>query len=119
MTNYFNARDAITDLNGYSNTQKIRNAGNAAKYPAAYAVDFANGWYLPAAGQLRLLFGEIVTLNASLQVVGGTPFSMDSGWWYWSSTEYGQSDAWHVGYRGNVYGDPKNGYYRVRSVRAF
>ena len=119
LTNYFNARDAITDLNGYSNTQKIRNAGNAAKYPAAYAVDFANGWYLPAAGQLRLLFGEIVTLNASLQVVGGTPFSMDSGWWYWSSTEYGQSDAWHVGYRGNVYGDPKNGYYRVRSVRAF
>ena len=93
LTNYTNARDAITDLNGYSNTQKIRNAGNAAKYLAAYAVDFANGWYLPAAGQLRLLFGEIVTLNASLQVVGGTQFPMNTGWAYWSSMEYNQSGA--------------------------
>ena len=119
LTNYTNARDAITDLNGYSNTQKIRNAGNATKYPAAYAVDFANGWYLPAAGQLRLLFGEIVTLNASLQVVGGTQFPMDSGWWYWSSTEFGQSSAWCVAYSGFVNNPNKINNGRVRSVRAF
>lgn len=119
LTNYTNARDAITDLNGYSNTQKIRNAGNATKYPAAYAVDFANGWYLPAAGQLRLLFGEIVTLNASLQVVGGTQFPMDSGWWYWSSTEYGQSSAWRVYHDGYVLYLTKYYGSRVRSVRAF
>ena len=119
LTNYTNARDAITDLNGYSNTQKIRNAGNAAKYPAAYAVDFANGWYLPAAGQLRLLFGEIVTLNASLQVVGGTQFPMNTGWWYWSSTEYGQISAWDVTNDGYVYYSSKYGTGRVRSVRAF
>lgn len=119
LTNYTNARDAITDLNGYSNTQKIRNAGNATKYPAAYAVDFANGWYLPAAGQLRLLFGEIVTLNASLQVVGGTQFPMDSGWWYWSSTENGQSFAWTVEYHGLVYSYYKFNDTMVRSVRAF
>ena len=106
-------------MNGYSNTQKIRNAGNATNYPAAYAVDFANGWYLPAAGQLRLLFGEIVTLNASLQVVGGTPFPMDSGWWYWSSTEYGQSYAWGVHGYGYVNDHTKHNNNRVRSVRAF
>lgn len=119
LTNYTNARDAITDLNGYSNTQKIRNAGYANKYPAAYAVDFANGWYLPAAGQLRLLFAEIVTLNASLQIVGGTQFPMDSSWWYWSSTEYGQSYAWYVGINGVVDHHFKNTNRRVRSVRAF
>ena len=119
LTNYTNARDAITDLNGYSNTQKIRNAGNATKYPAAYAVDFANGWYLPAAGQLRLMFGEIVTLNASLQVVGGTQFPIDLGWWYWSSTEYGQSYAWVVGIGGYVAYDDKSNYSSVHSVRAF
>lgn len=119
LTNYTNARDAITDLNGYLNTQKIRNAGNSSTYPAAYAVDFANGWYLPAAGQLRLLFGEIVTLNASLQVVGGTPFPMDSSWWYWSSTEYGQGFAWPVYGYGLVNHYNKLYYYRVRSVRAF
>jgi hypothetical protein len=119
LTNYTNARDAITDLNGYSNTQKIRNAGNATKYPAAYAVDFANDWYMPAAGQLRLLFGEIVTLNASLQVVGGTQFPMNIGWGYWSSTEYNQSYAWSVGTGGHVSYDNKSNYGRVRSVRAF
>ena len=119
LTNYTNARDAITDLNGYSNTQKIRNAGNATKYPAAYAVDFANGWYLPAAGQLRLLYGEIVTINASLQTVGGTPFPMNNNFLYWSSTEYSQSYAWYVNYRGYVNYYPKSHNFRVRSVRAF
>lgn len=125
LTNYTDARDAITDLDGYSNTQKIRNAGNATKYPAAYAVDLANGWYLPAAGQLRLLFGEIVTLNASLQIVGGTQFPMDLDWSYWSSTEYGQRNAWEVNYGGYVeyFGITGNGNkaytFRVRSVRDF
>ena len=120
LTNYTNARDAIMDLDGYSNTQKIRNAGNATTYPAAYAVDFANGWYLPAAGQLRLLFGEIVTLNASLQVAGGTQFPMNSIFYYWSSTEYGQIYAWGVDIDGYVtYGRPKLYRSSVRSVRAF
>ena len=120
LTNYTNARDAITDLNGYLNTQKIRNAGNSSTYPAAYAVDFANGWYLPAAGQLRLLFGEIVTLNASLQVVGGTQFPMNTSWWYWSSTEYDhQSIAWRVVSNGLLGSYDKNYSGRVRSVRAF
>lgn len=119
LTNYTNARDAITDLDGYSNTQKIRNAGNASIYPAAYAVDFANGWYLPAAGQLRLLFGEIVTLNASLQIVNGTQFPMNSVFDYWSSTECGKIDAWFVEFSGSVYSLGKHYDFRVRSVRAF
>lgn len=119
LTNYTNARDAITDLNGYSNTQKIRNAGNATKYPAAYAVDFSNGWYLPAAGQLRLLFGEMVTLNASLQTVGGTQFSMDINWGYWSSTELEQRIAWRVFDEGLMGGGVKYITNKVRSVRSF
>lgn len=118
LTDYTNARDAITDLDGYSNTQKIRNAGNATQYPAAYAVDLNNGWYLPAAGQLRLLFGEIVTLNASLQTVGGTQFSMDV-FWYWSSTEdEAVNCAWMVA-SGVVCISNKDYDWSVRSVRAF
>ena len=119
LTNYTNGRDAIMDLDGYSNTQKIRNAGNATEYPAAYAMDFANGWYLPAVGQLRLLFGEIITLNNSLQIVNGTQFPMNSHFDYWSSTEYGQNYAWSVYINGIV------GYYykyyisMVRCVRDF
>jgi len=119
LTNYTVARDAITDLDGYSNTQKIRNAGNATTYPAAYAVDFDNGWYLPAVGQLRLLLCEIVTLNASLQVVGGTQFPMNSVYYNLSSTEFGQNFAWGSGYSGNVISNSKNSGGSVRSVRAF
>lgn len=118
LTNYTNSRDAIMDLNGYSNTQKIRNAGNATQYPAAYAVNFANGWYLPAVGQLRLLFGEIVTLNKSLQIVDGLQVPMSS-WRYWSSTEYEESIAWLVNTNGGVGIYNKNDDNRVRGVRAF
>jgi hypothetical protein len=122
LINYTSARDAIMDLDGYSNTQMIRNAGDANIYPAAYAVDFANGWYLPAAGQLRLLVGEFVTLNASLQVVGGTQFPTDSGRWYLSSTKYAQSLIlpWVVGLNGIVYVDLVSGdNFTLRSVRSF
>ena len=63
LQNHYNPRDF--DMNGFSNTQLIRAAGSATDYPAAYAVDFPNGWYLPAAGQLRLLYAETETVNAS------------------------------------------------------
>ncbi|MBP5662836.1 MAG: DUF1566 domain-containing protein [Bacteroidales bacterium] len=119
LTNYTNARDAITDLNGYTNTQRIRAAGNSTTYPAAWTVDFANGWYLPAIGQLGLLFAEIVTINVSLQTVGGTQFPMNSLWGYWSSTEHSQYSAWTVSYSGLVYYYTKDNVNRVRSVRAF
>jgi hypothetical protein len=121
LTNYINARDAITDMNGYSNTQEIRNAGNASTYPAAYAVDFANGWYLPAAGQLRLLFGEMAIINASLQIVGETQNPMDSSWWwYWSSTEYNHNCAWGMDSFGIMSNPDKlQEVIRVRSVRTF
>ena len=119
LANYANGRDAITDLDGYSNTQMIRNAGDATQYPAAYVVDFDNGWYMPAAGQLRLLYGEVVTLNASLQIVGGMQFPMGPIRDYWSSTEYSANSAWAVASNGamEIYG--KSYACGVRSVRAF
>ena len=93
-------RDAIKDFNGFSNTQIIRQSGNANTYPAAYAVDFDNGWYLPAAGQVNLLFGELIDVNASLNLVGGTLMQdpgaagVNSGNIYlWSSTEYDNDEA--------------------------
>ena len=120
LHNYTNSRDAILDLDGYTNTQLIRAAGNATTYPAAYAVDFDNGWYLPAIGQLNLIFASFVTLNASLQVVDGTQFSLNSYYTYWSSTEYGSSYAWRLTTYGSIGGyNSKNESHRVRSVRDF
>lgn len=123
LTNYTTVRTAITDFDGYGNTQKIRNFGNASNYPAAWEVDFANGWYLPAAGQLNILYGNLVEVNAGLAAVGGTLFEMNAYWYYWSSSEGSIFFAWRQNHTGGVLCDNKDytyGHYtRVRSVSAF
>jgi hypothetical protein len=117
LTNYSTSRTAINDFNGYNNTLIIRNVGNEANYPAAFAVDFENGWYIPAAGQLRQLFNEIVEVRASLQIVGGDVLLLDSG--HWSSTESAKNYAWEVRDRGTVYRTSKQSNIMLRSIRSF
>ena len=120
LTNYQKMREAINDFDGYENTRKIRQAGNASTYPAAWAVDFDNGWYLPAAGQIRYLYGYIPEVNSSLNLVGGTPFALSNGWWLWASTECNSIDAWDINSQGNE-GHSKKGdhTFYVRAVTNF
>jgi hypothetical protein len=122
LTNYQTSREAIMDLNGYSNTQSIRNAGDAETFPAVWTVDFANGWYVPSAGQLRLLTSQVVVINNTLQIIGGDMFSESRGWTYLSSTESSATLSWHVesnGYVGSYNKDASNGHSQVRSVHDF
>ncbi|MEJ6615286.1 MAG: DUF1566 domain-containing protein, partial [Crocinitomicaceae bacterium] len=65
-------------------------------------------WYLPAKHELNLLYLQKT-------VVGGFAFND-----YWSSTEYGNLDAWFQGFAsgGQFYGS-KDYNVNVRSVRAF
>lgn len=125
LTNINTARNALMDLDGYSNTMKIRNEGNASMYPAAWLVDFANGWYLPAMGQLRLLVAELSLVNPSLEMTGGSPILTDPCPYYWSSTERNYTYAWCLlsCYQTLTNGmkDFNTGYpqYSVRSVRNF
>ena len=116
IPNFTNARDAITDLNGYTNTQWMYYSHDC---PVVQAIDFVNGWYLPTVGQLSLLFAELTTINASMENVGGTPFPMDQAWIYWSSTEHGASNAWVVTNTGEVAFSSKRSRFRVRSVFSF
>ena len=119
----YNGLNAYLDIDGYGNTQIIRSIGNSSSYPAAWAVDFANGWYLPAAGQMRLIMTLLPLLNSSLSLVGGSPFSMNSDFNYWSSTESSSGAAWAVSNRGylSAYSKINTVYSRhaVRSVRSF
>lgn len=119
LDNYENAREAIMDLDGYGNTQKILAATDLSTCPAAHAVDFANGWYMPSAGQMRLLFNEMIRVNNALQIVNGTPFPMDDFFYYWTSTENEESRAFNVSSTGNVTFWSKFYAFRVRSVRNF
>ena len=104
LPNYSHWRDAITDFNGYNNTQILRTGTTAATYPAVWAVDFNNGWYLPSAGQLKLLYNELMDVNATLSLVGGTRIEDLTGFYgvnngdvyLWSSTEWNASQAMTV-----------------------
>lgn len=90
LVNYTNKRQAIYDLDGYQNTQVVRPLYNGNIYQAFHALDFDNGWYLPALGQLNYLYGNLMEVNEGLATAGGTLFSGQ----YWSSTEYGEKTAW-------------------------
>ena len=109
-------KKALADEDGCANTKALRAAGNASVYPAAYAVDFGHGWYLPALGQLKKLYNLRERLNTSLLKVKGEEIEEDS---YWSSTQFGEYSAWRVYRNGTVYRIDKTTNLRVRSVRAF
>ncbi|MBP5206076.1 MAG: fibrobacter succinogenes major paralogous domain-containing protein [Bacteroidales bacterium] len=119
LSNYNISRGALADTAGYANTLAIRTFGDASTYPAAWAVDLDNGWYLPAAGQLRALYGELPTLNTSLLTAGGTQFPMSGLWYYWSSTEYNSISAWNLRCFGILDNINKGDGFRMRSVRTF
>ena len=122
LDNYSNRSSASDDLDGKKNTQTILELDTI--YPAFDAVDFENGWYLPAAGQLKRLYKNLKDVNASLEKVGGYPVK-PIGVTYWSSTEYSDIDAWYLitigglEYTSDGYNDHKNGVRLVRSVRDF
>lgn len=112
--------DALNDMDGYSNTERIREAGDASLYPAAYAVDFAEGWYFPSCGQWKILLEQSAVLDHALQIVGGDRFEEGYGAaWFWSSTQNGEAAAWLVTFKGFVKCMPKYGLARVRCIRNF
>ena len=126
LPNRENARVAMHDLDGRSNTQIIRSHGNSSQFPAAWAVDYDNGWYLPSAGQLRYLYSYAPEINASLQVVGGESLPYYGNNYWWSSTEFSAFHAYDMNAGGSI-GDyvkdnhnnyPPNGI-AVRQIRDF
>lgn len=124
LQNITHWRDAICEFDGYTNTQKIRYFGDSSKYPAAWAVDFENGFYLPATGQLNILYGVMHVVNASIVIVGGTPFQIydDVGFRCWSSNEWSATMAIGVYRDGDVGFTEKNANYNelfVRGVMSF
>lgn len=119
LPNVTSSFSSLLDLDGYQNTASIRAAGNATQYPAAYAVDFENGWYLPAAGQLYRLYAMLGIVNNTLALVNGTPFPMNLDWQYWSSTENYNIRSWYLDNRHTVRWGQKNEMHLVREVYNF
>lgn len=111
---------ALSDINGYANTQKLRThnsymSGSKAYATAALSIsdtDFSNGWYLPALGQLQKLGSAWSLVNNTILSVGGTEIAAD---YYWSSTEYSQRNAWHYDLK---YSDASFTWKGMNSIRA-
>lgn len=122
LDNYSNRGSAARDIDGLNNTKTILESGK--DYPAFAAVDYKNGWYVPAAGQLKCIFKNLNDIDQSLDKVGGKAFR-HMGLNYWSSTEYSEIEAWYLTTIGGLehtsdgYNDNKNGLRLVRSVRDF
>ena len=86
---------AFADSDGYSNTLSIINHYQSTGYTGQYAaatVDIANGWYLPAAGQLKMLYVNAIFYEPALESIG-EKLGLHP---YWSSTQENTERAWYV-----------------------
>lgn len=125
VRNYRGMQEAVSDFNGYAHTKTLIEAGYDIEYPAFDSLDFKNGWYLPAIGQMKRLYANLDKVDESLSTVGGTTFSSNGEWEYWSSTEYSLCNAWFMDsfgklhYKDVTYNGSKDGRRYVRAVINF
>lgn len=114
---------ALSDFNGKSNTQVIAASSSNAKDMCKVLETFNAGsdnqghsdWYVPACGQLALMYLAKTDINAALAKIGGTALGSGA---YWSSSEYDSYGAWFVDFgNDSVEYRDKGLNYRVRFVR--
>ena len=83
--------ELLNDMDGLGNTQILRDWFENNSSYAACQPDFAHGWYLPSAGQLRKLYAALPMVESIIINANGTLMTENS---YWSSTERGSGTAW-------------------------
>lgn len=97
---------------GQANTTAIMNQKDTMSNAAYYCDDYeANGykdWYLPSKDELNKLYANKIA-------IGG--FQHD---YYWSSSEYGTTDAWYQNFSDGIayHGDKKYDHL-IRAIRSF
>ena len=122
--------DAFKDHNGLAKTTTIVNTlgdnAPAAKFCANYYPSnmtesnefFGKGrWWLPAAGDLWIMYQHFNEINYALSLINGTPLPRES---HWSCTERSTTHAWYLYFNhGNFSSHYKDTTRRVRPVSAF
>lgn len=122
LTNHTQVRKVLLDDDGYANTAILRAEGSAQMYPAAWAVDFDEGWYVPAIGEMRILFSEINWINPVLSLIGGEELPSYTNEYskvydYISSTELAADYFCSQNLTGEVIGNPKGSYSYLRQIK--
>lgn len=111
---------ALSDFNGKDNTAVIAAASSEAIDMCTVlntfnASDSFKDWYVPACGQLALMYLNMTEINAALAKIGGTALAAEI---YWSSSENSSNFAWFVSFsNGFVRGYGKYNGNQVRFVR--
>jgi len=115
----------LADYYGSSNSSDVINT-------ATYALDIGyilskfnadtnqnvgySDWFIPAGGQLGLIYLNKSYVNNMLSTIGGTV--IEGG--YWSCTEYTSNGAWYLGFNSGYIGTfGKDSQRMVRFVRSF
>lgn len=95
LDNFTNERLALGDLNGFSNwitvTTQPQNSGTTT-YPAFSSC--LAPFYLPAIGQLNVLFSIKNNISQILGILGFSILPENTGDYWWSSTEFSNKNAW-------------------------
>ena len=107
-----NCTDAVADWNGKANTKHLEEIG------LNESIKLEAGQYIPAVGEMYLIYLHKKALNEALESVGGEPIADD---WYWTSTEGSATGAWFLSIgNGYIANDAKAmNVHHVRPVSAF
>src|SRR5574344_2421585 len=94
-----NYTDAVADWNGKANTKHLEAVG------LNEGIKLEAGQYIPAVGEMYLIYLHKKALNEALEAVGGEPIADE---WYWTSTEGSAASAWGLNLNyGDMYYDTK------------
>jgi len=97
----------LSDWDGLSNTNRLRNECPAAKLASDHEADGHVDFYLPSRREMMIALANVPHL-----------FGKDS--WYWTSSPYGAYDAWAVDFEdGGVDFWDRSREFRVRPFRRF
>ena len=111
-----NTLKIIDQLGGYTDSKGITGAP-AAEACASYTFPNGKKGYLPALGELYVLYNNISSVKTALSLVGG---ALERNISYWSSTQYNLNFEWTCYMsNGGTSGFEKSGYYNQCIVRPF
>lgn len=100
-----NGKHNLSEWDGLSNTNRLRNECPAAKLAGDYEADGHVDFYLPARREMMVAMANV-------------PHLFDKDSWYWTSTPYGQNAAWAVDFEhGSVDRYGRASEFRVRPFR--
>ena len=127
LSNITSFSTAIADWQGKNNTRLVLEYCEANSY-TCQAFEYVNSyktegtkagdWYLPALGELKVIYENMSVLNTALGKIGGKQLLPSP---HWSSSEYDNNFVWRLMfYTGSIDYENKDKYdYYTRPVLAF